>query len=56
MSTFSDSDIQKMQSNGNEENAKIWLGLYDNKIKFDSRVQDEIKQHLIQVKILIMQN
>ncbi|KAI1718751.1 putative GTPase activating protein for arf domain-containing protein [Ditylenchus destructor] len=48
MSTFSDDDIQKMKSMGNEENAKIWLGLYDKKVKFEPRVDDEVKQHLIQ--------
>ncbi|KAI1730451.1 putative GTPase activating protein for arf domain-containing protein [Ditylenchus destructor] len=48
MSTFSDDDIQKMKTMGNEENAKIWLGLYDKKVKFEPRVDDEVKQHLIQ--------
>ena len=52
MSTFSDEDVQKLKSMGNEENAKVWLGLYDKKVKFEPRVDDEVKQHLIQVTIL----
>uniref|UniRef100_A0A915EPM0 Arf-GAP domain-containing protein n=1 Tax=Ditylenchus dipsaci TaxID=166011 RepID=A0A915EPM0_9BILA len=48
MSTFSDDDVKKLKLLGNEENQKIWLGLLDKKIKFEPRVEDEVRQHLIQ--------
>lgn len=54
MATFTDEDIQKLQANGNEENTKIWLGLYDKKVKFEPRLQEEVKQYLIQVFVIYL--
>jgi hypothetical protein len=49
MATFSNEEIEKLKSMGNEENAKIWLGLHDGPIKFEPiRLDENVKQHLIQ--------
>jgi len=47
LSIFNKEEVEKVRRMGNEENAKIWLGLCD-KPKFETKNDDEIKQHLIQ--------
>uniref|UniRef100_A0AC34GLZ7 Uncharacterized protein n=1 Tax=Panagrolaimus sp. ES5 TaxID=591445 RepID=A0AC34GLZ7_9BILA len=49
MATFSNEEIEKLKSMGNEENNKVWLGLHDGPIKFEPvRLDENVKQHLIQ--------
>lgn len=49
MSTFTENEMNLIQTMGNEKNSKIWLGLCDQRPKFDPRVDDEVRQHLVQV-------
>jgi len=48
MSTFTQEEIEKLRNYGNEENSRIWLGLYDGQVKFQPRDNDEVKHYLIQ--------
>lgn len=53
MATFSNEEIEKLKSMGNEANAAIWLGLHDGPIKFEPvRLDENVKQHLIQVCLI----
>jgi len=52
MATFTDEDLEKLRRLGNEENAKVWLGLHDSKgMKLERKSEDEVRQYLIQVGI-----
>uniref|UniRef100_A0A7E4VFK6 Arf-GAP domain-containing protein n=1 Tax=Panagrellus redivivus TaxID=6233 RepID=A0A7E4VFK6_PANRE len=49
MATFTQEEVEKLRSSGNDENAKIWLGLHDGPVKFEPvRLDDAVKQHLIE--------
>lgn len=49
MATFSNEEVEKLKSMGNEENSKIWLGLHDGPVKFEPvRLDENVKAHLIQ--------
>jgi len=49
MATFSNDEVEKLKNAGNEENAKIWLGLHDGPVKFTPvRLDENVKNHLIQ--------
>ena len=53
MATFSNDEVEKVKNAGNEENAKIWLGLHDGPVKFTPvRLDENVKNHLIQVIFL----
>uniref|UniRef100_A0AC34RST5 Arf-GAP domain-containing protein n=1 Tax=Panagrolaimus sp. JU765 TaxID=591449 RepID=A0AC34RST5_9BILA len=48
MATFSNEEVEKLQTMGNEENARIWLGLHDGPVKFEPvRLDENVKHHLV---------
>ncbi|CAD5234937.1 unnamed protein product [Bursaphelenchus xylophilus] len=48
MATFTNEDVEKLKKTGNKVNAFIYLGLYDGKTKFEPRVDEEVRKHLVE--------
>jgi hypothetical protein len=47
MSTFTPEEIERLRTLGNAVNASIYLGLYEGRKKFEPRVEDEVRSHLV---------
>ncbi|KAI6191572.1 putative GTP-ase activating protein [Aphelenchoides bicaudatus] len=48
MSTFTAEEVERLKTLGNAVNSKIYLGLYDGKKKFEPRIDDEVRAHLVE--------
>lgn len=48
MSTFTSEEVERLKTLGNAVNARIYLGLYDGRKRFEPRIDDEVRAHLIE--------
>ncbi|CAD5227520.1 unnamed protein product [Bursaphelenchus okinawaensis] len=48
MATFTNEEVERLRNGGNKLNAYIFLGLYDGRSKFEPRLDEEVRKHLVE--------